>query len=225
MEPGVAIDPMADDGACLSCGKPLSTKDLAAAEPDGKTSVTCPHCGLKFFLLVEGVSIVQQIIGKARGPVIRSLEEAHARTDTWVVVEADWGGQILLTIPAALVKCPEDTLRQLVEKLAWITWGEPEGAAFYFETHKVGYGRAGGMGGGAIRDELWVHPELRPRRLRKRVRTILSGEAGMETMANAKQGLLLRFLMRFFGEEREGPTPARGAEVGKGDNGASAKER
>jgi GNAT superfamily N-acetyltransferase len=224
----VGIPTVPDDETCPRCAEPLSTAELATRESDGKSSVQCPHCGLKFFLLIEGVSPVQQVTGQARGSVIRTLVDAQSRPDAWLVAEADYGGQILLTMPAAQVRCPEERLRELAEKLAWITWDEPEGAAILFEAHRVGDGRSGGMGGAAIRDGLWVHPELRRKGLSRRIEKILKGEVGMEVLAQAKQGWLLRILkviLKIFSREGERPAPAHGVRAGNGDNKAGAENR
>jgi hypothetical protein len=90
-----------------------------------------------------------------------SLAEAKGADDGVAVFEGDWGGQIYLVVRAFYIRCSESVLRQLLEDLDALRWCEPEGARVYYEQHPVGAGISGGMGGGAVNPEVWVHEELR----------------------------------------------------------------
>lgn len=108
---------------------------------------------------------------------LRSLAEAKQHEDGIVVMEGDWGGQIYLVCPARFVACDEPTLNQLLQDLDTIAWecNEGEGARVYFERASTGSGIAGGMGGGAVTDELWVHKEFHDLGLVDEIRGVLQG--------------------------------------------------
>lgn len=101
--------------------------------------------------------------------------EALARNpeaDPWLVLEGDWGGQIYLTIPWRLVG--QDALvGALLHWLDWLAWecNEGDGArASLYDPAEHGEdpeeGIAGGMGGGALDDGLWLHDEFASQRAR-----------------------------------------------------------
>ena len=52
-----------------------------------------------------------------------SLDEARRHADAAMVMEADSGGQILVTCPVRYVAASEDVLNQLLCDLENITWG------------------------------------------------------------------------------------------------------
>ena len=89
-----------------------------------------------------------------------TLREAQADAAGVVVLEGDYGGQIYLVAAASYVRCDEDQLRKLLAELDSLSWDDPDGADVYFESRPTGAGVAGGMGGGLVAPELWLHPKL-----------------------------------------------------------------
>lgn len=110
----------------------------------------------------------------------KSLEAAKKVPDACVVMEGDWGGQIYLTCPARLVMCDEETLKKLLAKIDGAEWGcnEGDGSSLYFERVKKG-GVTGGMGGGEVRDGLWIHGGIHPE-LAHLIKQVISGEVTLE---------------------------------------------
>jgi hypothetical protein len=105
----------------------------------------------------------RRFLHEARGTPYRavaSLNEARTEADFAVVLSGDFGGQVYLTAPAAVVRCEEPALRQLLADIDSIEWDEPEGTSLAFEQLPVGSGVLGGMGGGLVADDVWVHPRL-----------------------------------------------------------------
>jgi hypothetical protein len=104
----------------------------------------------------------------------RSLPEAAANGGV-VILQGDDGGQIYLTCPATKIKCSEADLRSLLEYLDSKAWKDASSASVRFEmcpSLKV----AGGMGGGLVTDDVWLHPELRPKGLEESVRSFIYGQ-------------------------------------------------
>jgi len=99
--------------------------------------------------------------GNAYQP-LRSLAEAKAVPDGIVVLEGDYGGQIYLVAPAVQIACTVDTLQHLLAQLDEIAWPHDDGcgAHVYYERQATGTGIVGGMGGGAVTGDLWLHPRL-----------------------------------------------------------------
>lgn len=113
--------------------------------------------------LPEHHSAVRSMTAKSVGKeyrAVKSLEEAQAEQDFAVIFEGDFGGQIYLTCPALEIKCNENTLHQLLLDIDDLNWEHPAAAGLYFEYLPVGSGVAGGMGGGRVTANLWIHPEL-----------------------------------------------------------------
>ena len=88
-------------------------------------------------------------------------------TGTWLVFEGDWGGQIYLTVPSHLVG-EEAHVSELLMKLDAFAWdcNEGDGCSTYeYDPASFGGtaedGVSGGMGGGELRDGLWLHEEFR----------------------------------------------------------------
>jgi hypothetical protein len=108
---------------------------------------------------------------------VRTLAEAKATDDGVVVLEAEWGGQILVVARAAMVACDETALCRLLLDLDELTCPEDEleGTALCFERAPVGTGIAGGMGGGRVSEDVWVHAELVQAGLEPGVRAVIAG--------------------------------------------------
>lgn len=102
-----------------------------------------------------------------------SLESAKANPDSVVIMEGDYGGQIYLTCPVRLVRCTQAVLKQLLNDIDDYRWCDPAGAGVYFELGKAGTRVAGGMGGGAIIDGVWLHEMLE--HLRPQVEPVIDG--------------------------------------------------
>ena len=92
---------------------------------------------------------------------LHSLAEARARS-AWVILDGDWGGQVYLTAPVALVGIDEAGLNRLIHEIDLEAWGgqDEDSLSITYRSGAVGDGVWGGMGGGGLRDALWIHPEL-----------------------------------------------------------------
>lgn len=82
--------------------------------------------------------------------------------DAWLVLEGDWGGQIYLTVPWRLLGEDPKVLPLLkdLDREAWPSnRGEGRNAYLYSprEREQQGRGVPGGMGGGRLTDDLWLH--------------------------------------------------------------------
>jgi hypothetical protein len=93
---------------------------------------------------------------------LRSLDEARAYDDAYVIFQGDWGGQIYLTAPIAEVRCSMHDLEGLLKDLDESQWdcNEGDGANIFFERMSGVSGVPGGMGGGRIGRETWIHQNL-----------------------------------------------------------------
>jgi hypothetical protein len=106
---------------------------------------------------------------------LHNLEEARQHSDSYVVFEGDWGGQIYLTAPIALVRCASADLERLLREIDGRAWpDQPEGARVYFERIEQGNGVPGGMGGGRALSTIWIHPMLEEAGLGPYVTAVLS---------------------------------------------------
>lgn len=111
-------------------------------------------------------SPVRHIINEANGVpnnlFMEGFDKAKNTPNTYVVMEGDWGGQIYLSCPMDLVKCSEESLITLLKDLDSIAWecNEGEGKGLYYEIHRLGDGIGGGMGGGEVKEGLWIHNEF-----------------------------------------------------------------
>jgi hypothetical protein len=114
----------------------------------------------------------------------KSLAEARTHPDAAMIMEADSGGQILVTCPVSKVQADEDVLLQLLCDLETITWGPgglsetsiPCDACIYYEPLPSGSGVSGGMGGGCVLDGPWLHGVLEELGLRHQIEEILAGK-------------------------------------------------
>lgn len=120
----------------------------------------------RFFLpdeLPSHESAVRRMMADAAGRpylALHSLIEAQAVPDGVVVFEGDDGGQIYLVVRASEVHCSEEELVDLLADIDAAEWADPSMARIYYERGAIGSGIAGGMGGGLVTADLWVHPQL-----------------------------------------------------------------
>jgi hypothetical protein len=103
------------------------------------------------------------MLATVHGPEYRayeSLEAARSDSDSAVVMEGDYGGSIYLTCPVRHVGCDQPTLAAVLAVVDELAWDDPEGAGLFFEHLPAGSGVAGGSGGGAVVDGVWITPDL-----------------------------------------------------------------
>ena len=93
-----------------------------------------------------------------------SMAEASEDPDAAVVLSADYGGTIFLTVPVRLCHCSFKALETLISDLDAISWfsGDPTIAMVGLERHPVGTGVTGGDGGGIVIEGVWTHPKRLP---------------------------------------------------------------
>ena len=139
--------------SCAGCGCRLS-----------RDEDSCPACGrVDPTPTQEHESTLRLMVAHAQGHAyrsLRSLAEAREVTDATLVFEGDYGGTIYLTCPVWQIACSEATLRSLLEDIDARYWREPNGAGLYFEVFPVGRRVPGGVGGGLVLEDVWVHPRL-----------------------------------------------------------------
>jgi len=107
----------------------------------------------------------------------RDPRHTAKKSDLWLVLEGDWGGQIYLTIPWDQIG-PKARIKTLHRELDAIAWPSNDGGALWDLYDPVeldgkpedGYG--GGMGGGKLEDALWMHSEF-DEKVRARARKLL----------------------------------------------------
>ena len=124
-------------------------------------------------------SAVRSLVYGAHGipyQPLHSLEEAKAYPDGIVVMQGDYGGTIYLVCPASLVTCSQETLEQLLSDLDMMTWNDLSGARVYYERQPVGTGIAGGMGGGRVTSDIWIHDEFVQGKVDAAIRAVIRGE-------------------------------------------------
>jgi hypothetical protein len=90
-------------------------------------------------------------------------------------MEGDYGGQIYLVCPVRLVSCSEAALKTLLTDLDQMAWDDPDGAGLFFEARPRGAVVSGGMGGGLVREGVWLHPDLVKVGVEEDVRSVLAG--------------------------------------------------
>ncbi len=108
-----------------------------------------------------------------------SLADAQADPHGISVFEGDDGGQIYVVCPARLIKCSEQALYQLLSDLDEIEWpcnNDPSMRRIYFESRPPGQGIPGGMGGGKVADEIWIHPRLVQKSFADLIAAVLTGK-------------------------------------------------
>jgi hypothetical protein len=104
----------------------------------------------------------------------RDLAEAQADPDGVVILEGDEGGQIYVVFPASAVRAPELALNQLLLDLDAIAWpGQPDMARITYERRSVGVGISGGMGGGVVEPNGWIHEEFVRLGMEEEIRAVI----------------------------------------------------
>lgn len=89
----------------------------------------------------------------------QSLDEARADPNSVVIFVGDYGGQVYLTCPVSRIRCSQQTLVQLLAAINEFSWGD--GEEMYFERVRPDQFVPGGMGGGVVENDVWLHPEFR----------------------------------------------------------------
>jgi hypothetical protein len=90
----------------------------------------------------------------------RSLLEAKSSPKSIAVFEGDYGGQIYVVARVSGISCSEPVLVSLLSELDSLEWKDPDGTGLYFEEAEIGQPIPGGMGGGGVIEDVWVHPRL-----------------------------------------------------------------
>jgi hypothetical protein len=117
-----------------------------------------------------------------------SLDQARADPNAAVVLEGDDGGQIYAVFPAGRVDISAASLQQLLRDLDAIAWpGQPDMARVVYERLPVGSGVAGGMGGGLVATDGWIHPEFVRLGLESDIRRVIHGQQGRITRQQARE--------------------------------------
>lgn len=84
-----------------------------------------------------------------------------SKRGTFWVLESDWGGQVLMSVPAETVKT--ELLRAaliIVDAVDW-TCNDGDGCSLFQEVGRPGGAIFGGMGGGIFpRGRIWIHKNL-----------------------------------------------------------------
>ena len=122
--------------------------------------------------------ILNEANGKPNNIFIDSFKNAKDIPSTYVIMEGDWGGQIYLTCPMKLVKCSEESLKILLDDLDVLAWecNDGEGKGLFYEIHHPGDGIGGGMGGGQVKEGLWIHNEFMDLNLFSDIEQVLIGK-------------------------------------------------
>jgi hypothetical protein len=113
----------------------------------------------------ETDSPLRSLIANAHGVeycTFASLSEAQRDPDGVVILQGDDGGQIYVVARASAVACSEEALCRLLRDIDEREWpgNDWNSSRVCFERHSVGAVVAGGMGGGLVTLEPWVHPRL-----------------------------------------------------------------
>ncbi len=108
---------------------------------------------------------------------LASLAEAKAAEDGVVILQGDDGGQVYVVCPASLVVCAESALEQLLVDLDELAWpgNDADMRRVYYERLATGSGVSGGMGGGRVTTEPWVHGDFIGRGLGPAIAEVLRG--------------------------------------------------
>jgi hypothetical protein len=130
-------------------------------------------------VIPEHESGVRRLMADSGGEEYVAYESAEAARhdpDAALVMEGDYGGHIYLACPLRVVGADETALKRLLGDLDRLACEWDDGAAIRYERLPVGSGVAGGMGGGLVAEEIWVHEEFVHDGLDEQVRQVVLGE-------------------------------------------------
>ena len=116
-------------------------------------------------LMCEGClpRVAELVAGTSQHEAIRTLmAQRVVTTSKWLVMEGDWGGQVYLSVPMATVGATLADIDMLLTEIDHACWScnEGEGSSWYMVDGQPGEGVMGGMGGGILLNQLWLHEEL-----------------------------------------------------------------
>ena len=94
-----------------------------------------------------------------------------------LIMQGDDGGQIYLTYPSSKVRCSEQQLNELLKFVDSKCWKDIDSASLLYEAVQPGQGVPGGMGGGMVTGDLWLHPKIAKLELESKIREILEAKA------------------------------------------------
>ncbi len=108
---------------------------------------------------------------------ITSLDEAKTLDDGVVVLTSDDGGQVLVVARAEAVQCDEVALLALLADLDELAWpsNNMQGSALSFREAAVGSHIGGGMGGGWVTADVWIHESLVQAGAEEGIRCVFDG--------------------------------------------------
>jgi hypothetical protein len=117
-------------------------------------------------------------------PIYLSWEEARNDPDAAVVISGDDGGTVYLTVPLRLVHCSAQAIAQFATELDATAWNDPTALEVTVEHLPVGSSVPGGMCGGLVVDDVWLHPHYFADNDARRAQQVLS--ARNATTQNAR---------------------------------------
>jgi hypothetical protein len=130
-----------------------------------------------------------------------SLEEAAHFPDSYAVFGADSGGQVMATCPLPLLRCDEATVKRLADDLGVLLWNDDTGGVSY-ERYTPPAIVGGGMGGGQITGELWIHPTVVRLGLAPEIEAVIAGTRTRLPMRPVYVRVVLEILQAKDGELR-----------------------
>lgn len=122
---------------------------------------------------------LRRLMADATGGEHRSFADlAAAKADPLgaAILEGDDGGQIYAVFPASMVECSKRALLLLLADLDGLRWDDEGMRRICFERRSVGSGVAGGMGGGVVEADGWVHQDFVDLGVADEVRSVVRGD-------------------------------------------------
>lgn len=104
-----------------------------------------------------------------------TLAEARQDPDAALIMEGDYGGQIYLACPVSVVAADEAVVEMLLRDVDELGW-DGDGSGIRYERLPVGSGVMGGMGGGLVSADIWVHEEYVQLGLDDAIRRVIRGD-------------------------------------------------
>ena len=132
---------------------------------------------MSFKRIPDHVDALRSMMADAKGSTYVSFEtlEEASRNNAVLIMQGDEGGQIYLTYPAARIACSAERLNELLRFVDSKSFSDISSASIRYELLKPGDGVAGGMGGGIVTGDLWIHPEIATVELEEKIRSVFSG--------------------------------------------------